>query len=283
MADVERLAQRVIDLAQGDPTKGNFLTGSPLAYATAMLASARCALGQTEWRGDFEQALEFSRVDPTTYVSIVMFKYILGIPWGALLSDEVAQRESAEALQIAERCSEDFALHMAQLTRGIVLLAADSGNRALGLELLNKARSAALDERFMLAKLPTIDVQIAAEKARVGDVDGAIEISRRVTADQLKVGGALDLATATSVLVESLLARGGVVDVDEARSAVDALAQATSPGFALYELPLLRMRALVASAIGDEERYRGYADRYLAAAQAAQFDGHLARARAMAR
>src|SRR5262249_10181937 len=41
MVDVEQLAQRVIDLAQGDPTKGNFLTGSPLAFATGMLASAR--------------------------------------------------------------------------------------------------------------------------------------------------------------------------------------------------------------------------------------------------
>ena len=50
MADVERLAQRVIDLAEGDPNRGNFLTGSPLAFATAMRASARCALGKEKWK-----------------------------------------------------------------------------------------------------------------------------------------------------------------------------------------------------------------------------------------
>ena len=283
MADVERLAQRVIDLADGDPTKGNFLTGSPLAFATGMVASARCALGQQEWRAHFDQALEISRVDPTTYVSIVMFKYTLGIPWGALLPDAVAQQESAEALHIAERCSEDFALHAAQFTRGIVLLATDSGDRALGLELLEKARSAAVDEGFMLAKVSAIDVQMAAEKARCGDLDGAIQLSRHVITDQFETGGALDLATATSVLVESLLARGGAADLDEAQSAVDMLAKATSPGLAVYELPLLRLRALLASAQGHEEPYRTYADRYLAAAQAAQFDGHLAQAHAMAR
>ena len=35
MAEVLRLAQTVIDLAEGDPTKGNFVIGSPLAAALA--------------------------------------------------------------------------------------------------------------------------------------------------------------------------------------------------------------------------------------------------------
>ena len=51
-----------------------------------------------------------------------MFKYVLGIPSGALLPDVVAQQETADAMQIAKRCSEDFALHMAQLARGIVMI-----------------------------------------------------------------------------------------------------------------------------------------------------------------
>ena len=41
----------------------------------------------------------------------------------------------------------------------------------------------------------------------------------------------------------------------------------------LYELPLLRMRALLASAQGDQGRYRSYVDRYLMMAQAVQFEG----------
>jgi len=56
----------------------------------------------------------------------------------------------------------------------------------------------------------------------------------------------------------------------------------TDPGFVLYELPLLRMRALLASAQGDQGRCRGYVDRYLTMAQAVQFEGHMAAACAMA-
>ena len=39
MVDMLRWSQRVIDLADGDPVKGNLIIGSPLAWA---LASARC-------------------------------------------------------------------------------------------------------------------------------------------------------------------------------------------------------------------------------------------------
>ena len=38
-----RLAQRIIDLADGDPTSGNLIFGSPLAFATRMGGAARCA------------------------------------------------------------------------------------------------------------------------------------------------------------------------------------------------------------------------------------------------
>jgi adenylate cyclase len=282
MVDVERLAQRVIDLAEGDPTRGNFLTGSPLAFATAMRASARCALGQEKWKDGFDEAIEISRVDATTYISTVMFKYVLGIPSGALLPDVVAQKETADAMQIAERCSEDFALHMAQLTRGIVMISAESGDRKQGFDLLERARSAALGERFILTMVPTIDLQTAADKARSGDLDGAVELSRRIIDRQFETGAALDLGATTSVLVETLLRRGRPADFNEARIAIDALAAVpTDPGFVFYELPLLRMRALLASAQGDDGAYRTYADRYVAMAHALQFEGHMATARAM--
>ena len=55
---------------------------------------------------------------------------------------------------------------------------------------------------------------------------------------------------------------------------------ASSAGFVLYELPLLRMRAVLARA-GDDRGYRTCADRYLVMAQALEFEGHLATARAM--
>jgi hypothetical protein len=47
--DVLRWSQTVIDLADGDPTKGNFLIGSPLAFAHATRAVARGAWA-TRWQ-----------------------------------------------------------------------------------------------------------------------------------------------------------------------------------------------------------------------------------------
>ena len=41
--DVVRWSQRVIDLADGDPSKGNFLSGSPLALATSSAVLAGIA------------------------------------------------------------------------------------------------------------------------------------------------------------------------------------------------------------------------------------------------
>ena len=65
MADVLRLAQRVIDLAEGDPTKGNLIMGSPLAWAISLRGAARWCLGIPGWKYDFAQAAAMARaVDP---------------------------------------------------------------------------------------------------------------------------------------------------------------------------------------------------------------------------
>ena len=51
-SDALRWSQRVIDLADGDPAKGNFLVPSPLALALATRAIARHWLGRPGWRND---------------------------------------------------------------------------------------------------------------------------------------------------------------------------------------------------------------------------------------
>ena len=279
MSAVLQLAQRVIDLADGDPRKGNILTGSPLAFATVMRASAKCALGQPNWKREFDQAIAFARVDPTTYVSTVMFKYILGVPSGALVADEQALKDTADALETARRCSEDFAVHMAELARGIALVSSDDGDRSAGYTLLSQARSAAVGERFSVTFIPVVDLHIAAEKARTDDLDGAITLLRDVITEQLETGSALYLGAATSGLVESLLARGRELDLFEAQDAIEALAAVpTDPGFVLYQLPLLKTRALLSKSLRDTSGYRKYADEYLALAQTLEFEGHTAAA-----
>jgi hypothetical protein len=78
---------------------------------------------------------------------------------------------------------------------------------------------------------------------------------------------------ATTVLVEALLDRGVDGDLQEAQAAIDRLAAVpTEPGFVLHELPLLRLRALVAREQGDDAGCREFIQRYRAKAAAAGFD-----------
>jgi hypothetical protein len=78
---------------------------------------------------------------------------------------------------------------------------------------------------------------------------------------------------ATTILVESLLDRGADGDLREAQEAIDRLAAVpTEPGFVLHELPLLRLRALMARAHGIEDVYRDLVARYRAKAMVAGFE-----------
>jgi adenylate cyclase len=87
---------------------------------------------------------------------------------------------------------------------------------------------------------------------------------------------------AINVLVESLLRRGGDADLQEARAAIERLAAVpTDPGYVLHEITLLRLRALLARAHGDEGSYRDYRDRYRAMATSLGFEGQIAWAEAM--
>ena len=95
-------------------------------------------------------------------------------------------------------------------------------------------------------------------------------------------GGTIWSAPATAVLVESLLRRGTDGDLREAQAAIDRLAAVpTDPGFVLHEIWLLRLRALLARARGDEAGYRELRDRYRTMATTLGFEGHMAMAEAM--
>jgi hypothetical protein len=74
-----------------------------------------------------------------------------------------------------------------------------------------------------------------------------------------ETGHMIDRGPATAVFVESLLRRGAAADVRDAHAAIDRLAAVPiEPGFVLHELPLLRLRALLARARGDETGYCDY-------------------------
>ena len=55
----------------------------------------------------------------------------------------------------------------------------------------------------------------------------------------------------------------------------------TDPGFVVNETTLMRLRALLARARGDEAAYRDFRDRYRAMATSLGFEGHIKWAEAM--
>jgi hypothetical protein len=86
----------------------------------------------------------------------------------------------------------------------------------------------------------------------------------------------------TGALVELLLVRGADGDIAEAEAAITRLAAAKADaGLVIREVWLLRLRALLAQAQGDEEFYRGSRDRYRALATSLGFEGHVKWAEAM--
>jgi adenylate cyclase len=282
MAEALQLSQRVIDLADGDPAQGTLAYRTALARATMMRGLTRCCLGRPGWKNDLDEAIAMAHnLDPTSRFLVITYIYGTTVGNGALRADAGIMRHTAEALEIAARSSDEIGLITARWVQGLMLVHRDAADRGAGLELLARARKAALQYRQSTGAMPMIDIEIAREQLRVGNVDGAVEKSRTTFNYLLDTGGMLWRGPAITVLVESLLARGGGADLKEAHDLIGRLEAVTEPGFVFHELPLLRLRALLARTRGDAASYREYRDRYRAMATSRGFEGHIAWAEAM--
>jgi class 3 adenylate cyclase len=284
-SEMLRLSQRVIDLADGDPSKGNFLFGSPLALAFAQRAIARYTLGRPGWRDDLRRGLAVAHgADSLSYVTVVSYVYSTGIPAGALRPDDSAVREIEDALAIAERSSDNLQLGFAWLTLGLALVHRHTdAERDRGQKLLAEVREVFLRGGHFLCDLPMLDVYMARETARRTDRDQAIPLMRAAVDHLVHDGQLLSWGIpATSVLVETLLDRGAERDVAEAEAAIERLAAAPADeGLVLRDIWLQRMRALLARAQGDVGAYTHFRDRYRDTARTLGWDGHIAWAAAM--
>jgi adenylate cyclase len=283
IGDALQLAQRVIDLADGDPNMGNLLVGSPLSSAIGCRGASRSCFGIPGWRDDLHDAITMSRgIDATTLAGTAWFSYTPAIPYGLMVPDATALRDTAEALAIAEQSGDDLAVDLARTARGVTLVHHDGPEREAGVDLLEKVRQSALAERFALGPLAIADIHIAREKARRGDIDGATSLAGTVVEHLYSSGGSIWTALATGVLVEALLQRSAEGDVDDAQRAIDRLAAfQTEPGVVLHDIWLLRLRALTAQAQGRDASYREFRDSYRKMATDLGFEGHMAWAQAM--
>ncbi len=185
-------------------------------------------------------------------------------------------------LAVAERSGDDFSLDSARLSRGHVLVQGEGYDRAEGFRRLDQYRQASIDHGYATTSVRFADTLSAREMLRLGDIDGAIELATKALESLYESGDMTSRGPTASVLVEALLRRGTESDVAEANAAVDRLAAVpTDPGFVLHELPLLRMRALLSQAHGDDAAYGNYRDRYRDMANELGFEGHMATAAAM--
>ncbi len=284
--DVLRWSQSVIDLVEGDRSKGNLPHGmSALAVALTTRAIARYCLGRPGWRDDLRHGLAMGRsTDPLIYAGAVGWVYFPGISNGVLRPDDSAMREIEDALRVAERSSDDHAWTITRMTLGLALAHRQTdAERDRGQKLLAEVSGVFLRLGYFLGDLPIVQVYSARERARRGDRDRAIPFIRAAVDHLFREGRLLAWGVpATGVLVETLLDRGDEGDVAEAEAAIERLAAAPADeGLVIRDIWLLRLRALLARAHGDETAYRDYRGRYRDMARTLGFEGHIAWAEAM--
>jgi hypothetical protein len=168
------------------------------------------------------------------------------------------------------------------MSLGIALMHRDSAaDRARGAVMLAELRDTCLKERYAMNIVSGLELFMAREAA-AEDIDAAVHQARAATDELFGSGNFINCDTATAILVELLLARGTDDDVMEAQAAVHRLSRTPSGHeWATREVTLLRLRALLAQAHGDESAYRDFRDRYRVRASELGYEGHMAWAAAM--
>ena len=277
--------EQLIDLADGDPTKGNFLVGSPLAVALTMRGQARCFLGLPGWQEDRGEGLAMARsADPMSYTAAAGYLYGAGIPSGVLAVDDRALHEIEDVVQNAERSSDDLALVLARTVLGLALVHSPTdAHRDRGNLVLTEVKESLVGQGHESVALPVADIYLGRERARRGDHDAALPLIRaafdRLVREERLLGWGIP---ATGVLVETLLERGSPSDLTEAGVAIEQLATApTDHEVPVRDLLVLRLRALLARAHGDAAAYADLKGRYGEMATSLGYEGHIAWAAAL--
>ena len=123
MTEVLRLVQQIIDLADADTGTGALFIGSPVALAFALRGNARVCLGIPGWKEDLRRATAMAQsYNPLTRQAVTFYTYALAIPYGVLLPDATALRDTAETLAVAEHAADNMTLFVARFGRAVTLL-----------------------------------------------------------------------------------------------------------------------------------------------------------------
>ena len=276
----------IVDLAAGDPAKGaGYGVGSPLAIALAWRGTARWWLGRPGWRQDLHDAVAMARrSNPETFSGVVAWTYGFAMQYGVLRADDSVVRACEDAVQTAQSASSDRAVGLAAYTLAVGLLNQDAAaDRHRGLELMMQARDIWLRKRAHFL-IPVTDVWAARETARRGDRDAAIPEMRQAV-DELRQAETSSMACGVPAFwwrhCWSVAPRA--TWPKPKRRSTGWRTCAADHDSAMLEITLLRLRALLARARGDDVAYRDLLGRYRAMAESLGFEGHIAWAEAMSK
>ncbi len=286
MTELLRVADLVIDASGGDVTVGNLVVESPVLVVYALRGTARWCLGISGWKDDLQASVTLShQADPATRAVVAVYTYMAAVPNGVLVPDAAALRETADTLDVLEQHGDNFSLNEVRMRQG-------GGPGASGRSANARRRSSCsrgcatsvVDEREPGWSRRSSISTSQRRRPAPATWTAPSRWARSALDDLYGGGGSIFCPPATTVLVQSLLARGTDSDLQEAQAAIDRLATAspTDPGMALIEVTSLRLKALLAQAHGDAARYREMRDRYRALAIELGFEGHMEWADAMA-
>jgi adenylate cyclase len=284
LSAVSRWAQDTIEWADGDPEKGNLVVGSPLAAALALRGVTRSWFGRPGWRKDIDDAALFAErsAEPLTLAVTMSWKYGTGAWNGVVAADDGAERAVENALRIAKTSGNDYAVVMITwVLASILLLRGTARDPQRGLEFLTHVRDSSVRQGFLGSELALMDVYFGLEQARNGDPDGGIGVVRASVEDLIAQGQVGYYIPAVAFLAEALIDRGTDKDVAEAEAMIARLEAASAEGSVVRDIWVLRLRALLARASGEEAGYRELRDRYREMATSHGFEGHMQWAEAM--
>ena len=125
LIDVLRWSEATIEWADGDPTKGSLIVGSPLAAALGLRGTARWWFGRCGWREDLDDAFVIARSADALTLAVVVSWNTVGIMNGVLGADDAAVENLEAALRIGEASGDNYPVAMVKLVLGVVLLSRD--------------------------------------------------------------------------------------------------------------------------------------------------------------
>lgn len=282
-AQILRRSQTIIDMCEGDPTKGaGFGFGSPLAAATAFRGVARWSLGLPGWRTDLRDAAAMAqRCDPTTLAFVLAWTYALEIAYGVIRADDEALAAIEAAVGAAGESGNDNALMLAEYNLAVALVYREpEAEYQRAFQLMDQALQM-LRERIP-SLVPITELWLNRERAKRGELDAVLPLMRRAV-DGLHDSGRIGYSVVgTAILVDALLMPGTEDNLREAERAIERLADLrVDHDSAMLEITLLQLRALLARARGEPALYREAVQQYRALAESLGFEGHVAWAREM--